>query len=84
MCLLRLRGSTADEEPLVYRAVDLGRGNLLVGGNRRQLVVFDAARGAADSHVGGRDITGLGLASEKSVPGLSALMNDIHGVAVFC
>ena len=38
-----LDGSTADEEPLVDGGVDLLGGQLLVGGEGRQLVGSDAA-----------------------------------------
>jgi hypothetical protein len=47
-----LGGSTADEEPLVYRAVNRGRQKVLVGSNRRELVGLNAAVGVADSQVG--------------------------------
>lgn len=49
---LHLGGSTADEEPLVDRTVDLARGELLVGGERGELVRADAAGGVADVQVG--------------------------------
>lgn len=56
---MHLCGSTADEEPLVDRAVDGSRGNLLVGGQRRQLVRGNTARGVADSQVGTEMSDGL-------------------------
>lgn len=47
-----LRGSTADEEPLVYGAVDLLGGEVLVGGDGGQLVGADAAGGVGHGQVG--------------------------------
>lgn len=48
----RLCGGTADEEPLVYGAVNLLGGDVLVGRDSRQLVGADAARRVGHSQVG--------------------------------
>lgn len=45
---------TGDEEPFVYRAVNLLGGKLLVGRNGGQLVGIDAARGVSNSDVGAK------------------------------
>ena len=47
-----LCGSAADEEPLVYRAVDLRGGELLVLGDLAELVGADARGGLRDGQVG--------------------------------
>ena len=47
-----LSRSTADEEPLVDRSVDLGRREVLVGRQRRQLLRRDTARRVANGEVG--------------------------------
>jgi len=50
--VMSLSGGTADEEPLVYRAVDgLGR-EILVGGERRELRGANAAGGVLNVDVG--------------------------------
>lgn len=49
---LRLSRGTADEEPLVNGAVNLLGGDLLVGGQRRELVRRNAGRRLLDSDVG--------------------------------
>lgn len=93
---------TADEEPLVDGGINLLRGEILVGRQRRQGLGGNAAGRVLDSHVGAankvsrrvrsswhvswnldlrRDAAGLGLASDETLPGLSALADDIHGVA---
>lgn len=50
--ILRLGRCSADEEPLVYRTVDLLGRQVLVGGEGRQLVWDDAARRVANGQVG--------------------------------
>ena len=47
-----LRRGSADEEPLVYRAVDLLGGEVLVLGEGRKLGWVDTGGGVADSQVG--------------------------------
>jgi hypothetical protein len=47
-----LSRSTADEEPLVDGSVNLLRGEVLVGRQRRQRLGGHAAGGVLDSHVG--------------------------------
>lgn len=47
-----LSRSTADEEPLVYRTVNLLRGQVLVGRERGQLIGRDTAGRVANSEVG--------------------------------
>jgi hypothetical protein len=49
---MHLSGSTADEEPLVDGAVDLGGGKVLVGGERGKAVGVDAGVGLLDIDVG--------------------------------
>jgi hypothetical protein len=53
-----------------------------VRGQRWKLVGSNAAGRVADSHVGGGDTTGLDLAGDEALPGLSTLTDDIHGVAL--
>lgn len=72
-----LRGSTADEKPLVDRAVDLLGREFLIGGQGRQLLRFDAARRVGHGQVGRRDAAGLRLAGDQSFPSLTAFANDI-------
>merc|ERR1712000_163459 len=79
---LRLSRSTADEEPLVNGAVNLLGGDLLVGGQRRELVRGDTGRRMLDSDVGGRDATGGSLASDEAFPSLSALADNVKSVAL--
>lgn len=80
LCILSR--STADEEPFVNGGVDLRRGEVLVSRQRRQGLSRNAAGRVLDGRVGGRDAARLGLASNKALPGLSTLANDIHGVGL--
>lgn len=72
--------STANEEPLVNAGVDGSRGELLVLGQGGELIRGDAALGVGNGEVGGGDATGGGLAGDEFLPGLVALVNDVHGV----
>lgn len=49
-----LCGGTGDEEPLVYRAVNLLGGKLLVRRDGRKLAGVDAARGVSNVDVGAK------------------------------
>jgi hypothetical protein len=52
--VLDLSGGTADEEPLVDRAVNLLSGKLLVSRQRRKVVGLNAARRVGDGGVGAK------------------------------
>lgn len=67
LCILSR--STADEEPLVNGSVDLRRGQLLVGRQRRQGLNRDAAGRVLDSRVG---------AGKKKEEELVRPTNDCH------
>lgn len=77
MCLSR---GTADEEPLVNRAVNLLSRELLVGRKRRQLVGAKAVDGLRNVGVGNGNTVGRGLAGDETLPSLGALTDNIHGV----
>jgi len=77
-----LSRGTADEEPLVDGSIDLLGGDILVGGQRGELVRGDARRRVLDSDVGGGDTASRGLASDETLPGLSTLADDVKSVAL--
>jgi hypothetical protein len=82
MVYKHLSRGTTDEEPLVNGSVDLLGGELLVSRQRRKLVRADARRRVLDSDVGSRNTTSGGLASDETLPGLSALADNVKSVVL--
>jgi hypothetical protein len=82
MVYKHLSRGTADEEPLVNGSINLLGGELLVSGQRRKLVGGNARRRVLDSDVGGGNTASGGLASDETLPGLTALADNIKSVAL--
>lgn len=78
------RGGAADEEPLVYRAVDLLGGELLVLGDLAELVGADARGGLRDGQVGAAAALVHMLPNHSSPRWIDGRLTSKHHPAASC
>jgi len=78
--MLGLDSGARNEEPLINRAINLGRRQVLALGDPRRLLRTNSVRRLLVGDVGQVNISSLGLAPDQFLPRIAALSDDFLGV----